>query len=86
MMFPFYLIWPKAAGIGPESSTLSAFKATGQANEGETQLCLWHRRFARLGNASLKALSSIVGGVPALHGNCDCNSCLMGKHARRSGD
>ena len=46
-MFPFDLIWPEAAGIGPELST-SAFKATGQANGGGTQLRLWHRRIAHL--------------------------------------
>jgi len=33
-----------------------AFKATGQANGGETQLQLWHHRIAHLGIASLKAL------------------------------
>jgi len=71
-MFPFDLILPEAAGIGPELSTLTALKATGQANGGETQLRLWHRRIAHLGIASLKALPSMVGGVPALQGNCDC--------------
>jgi len=81
-MFPFDLIWPVAAGIGPELSTLSAFKATRHANGGEIQLRLCYRRIA-LGIASLKALPSMVGGVPALHGNCDCNSCLMGKHTRQ---
>ena len=80
-MFPFDLKWPNIESEMVSFSTLSAFKVTGQANGGASQLQLWHRRIAHLGLDSLKALPSLVNGIPTLHGKCDCNSCIMGKHA-----
>ena len=81
--FPFDLKWPNIESEMVSFSTLSAFKVTGQANGGASQLQLWHRRIAHLGLDSLKALPSLVNGIPTLHGKCDCNSYIMGKHARR---
>jgi len=82
-MFPFDLKWPNIASEMISFSTLSAFKVTGQANGGESQLQLWYYRIAHLGLDSLKVLPSLVYGIPTLHGKCDCNSCIMGKHAHR---
>jgi len=82
-MFPFDLKWPNIESEMVSFSTLSAFKVTGQANGGANQLQLWHRRITHLGLDSLKALPSLVDGIPSLNGKCDCNSCIVGKHAGR---
>ena len=64
-------------------SCLLALKTTGHASRHEAEKrMLWHRRQAHVGLKALEILPTFTD-APKITGNCDCDSCIKCKLARK---
>jgi len=66
------------------NSCVLALKMTGHAcrHDAEKRM-FWHRRLAHVGLKALEIFPKVVTDAPRMTGNCDCESCIKCKLARK---